>query len=155
MASNDGGLPILLIVGLVVAGLLLVAIAVLAVILIMICLRNPQRKKDKSQPARQEDSEMDYCDAYVVNSNTNNKSLPKVNLVWNHSYHKCTLIGCTESEASLKWSSGQLPQSFVAPADEHSVNGLSETLPSAVTQNCMHINIDAPSHDCNDYEEVL
>ena len=95
---------------------------------------------------------MEYCEAYVLNSNANNKAyLLKEGMVWNTAYHKCTLEGSTRDGPTVKGS--QNKQHFTIQERKENLSEVNESKSSPCIVH-KYINVNIASHDYNDYEEV-
>ena len=74
------------------AGILIIGIVSVAVVLVIVLLWKPRSVKGKVDC---EESDMVYSEAYEQNSSTsasNQDPVPKMGLVWNRAYNKCTTL---------------------------------------------------------------
>lgn len=136
-------LPTILIAGLAIAGLFLTAIVVLVIILLLVCLYDPD-KKDKTQ---KDDSDMEYCEAYELNSNAlvgNQQYQLKEGMVWNRAYSKCVIGEPPETGDKVH---SKVPSHF-------SSDKLSTVNRERISHPFTDMSI-TTSQDTNDYEEVF
>ena len=149
LSVSEGGnppVPTGATVGLVVAGLLVVTIAILLVILGAILMSKPQRPKSRSELAKTTSAEdrgstLEYNYAYERGSNTGN-----INTSWNQAY-------CIHDTLHFEGGSSRnllaMQRSYVNPVcrqlDMHKDSLGTETDPTPTS---------IPLHDANDYEEL-
>lgn len=55
------------------------------------CLTYHRGDKDKNKQSSPQNDNMEYCEAYTTNTNTN-KMLPNVPMVWNRAYNECRIL---------------------------------------------------------------
>ena len=81
-----------LVVGLVIAGVLVIAIVVMVILIIVVWVPRPRKKEEGKVGG---DSDMEYCDVYIMNRNHSNKGptlVPNAPMeVRNNAYHKCAM----------------------------------------------------------------
>lgn len=147
--TGEGGSPPVstgAMAGLVVAGLLVVTIAILLVILGAILMSKPQGTRSKSELAKATSPEdggntLEYNYAYERGSNTEN-----INTSWNQAYCIHDTLHCVGGSSSNLFA---MQRSYVNPVcrqlDTHKDSLHRGTDPTPT---------DIPLHDANDYEEL-
>lgn len=142
--TNQDEPQALLIAGLAIAGVLLVAIVGLVIALIAVCCS--KNEEDREKPCKEENDDMEYCEAYVLNGNTaiNDYTL-KEGMVRNSAYRNCTVE--EGSDPTMREPQGKQLQQFTVREREK----LSP--PATLAHN--YTNVYRTDRGSNDYEEVF
>ena len=142
--TNEDEPQTLLIAGLAIAGVMLVAIVALVIALIFVCCS--KNEEDKKSPCKEEEDDMEYCEAYIQNSNTvSDDYTVKEGMVWNSAYRNCRVE--EGSDPTMEEPQGKQPQPFIITERRK----LSP--PATLTHN--YTNVYRTQCGSNDYEEVF
>ena len=154
---ENGGVPLLLLIGVVLCGVLVAFIILLVICVAAVWHKRLRRKPpQKDKVVRHGDSDMEYCEAYVQNSSS--KHAPNVPMEWNRAYRTCTTLDPgNETVTGTPDDPGYSVPHKIQPQLPHKIRQPHTTEETARYSVVSMYDIVAQNHNrqSNDYEDII